>query len=77
MGNNFLDSSLSSVVSMDLSSSWAARSWQNAYSHQNDPELRVKYCLHLNQAFLVILYQDTCLSVFFLTLITLDRRGMR
>jgi len=44
MGNNFLESSLSSVVSMDLSSSWAARSLENAYFQQNSPELRVKYC---------------------------------
>lgn len=49
MGNNFLESSLSSVVSMDLSSSWAARSWENAYLQQNSPQLRVKYYIKLSQ----------------------------
>lgn len=52
MGNNFLESSLSSAVSMDLSSSWAARSWENTYLQQNSPQLRVKYYIKFRTFFL-------------------------
>jgi hypothetical protein len=49
MGNNFLESSVSPAVSIDLRSSWAARSWENAYFQQNSPQMRVKYYIKLSQ----------------------------